>query len=251
MVQTTACESRPPDAKDNGTPRWHALSGACGLTLHAYRPDYVLGRIARSVEREGVADLDGLTALLTRDTAARLRFRRSVAISVTGSFRDPDQFDLLSERVLPDLLGRGGTLRAWSAGCSNGLELLSLATLINRHGALGRTRLLGSDVLRENIEAARSGTAGDVAWPVALAAHCNFEVRDLITGGAPDGRFDLILCRNVGIYFEPDARSALMTMLAAALTPGGVLLLGRSERLIEPRSYGLEHHADHAYRSPR
>jgi chemotaxis protein methyltransferase CheR len=250
MAHLTARNGRSRPATDNSRPRWSALSTACGLPLDAYRVDHVLGRIERSLEREEVATEQDLVELVRRDPSARARLRRALAISVTGRFRDPHQFDLISELVLPDALARGGIFRAWSAGCSTGLELLSLAALVDRHGALERARLLGSDLLAENVEAARAGDADGIASP-ALAARCRFEIRDLITDGAPDGAFDLILCRNVAIYFASDTRAALMTMLASSLAPGGVLLLGRSERLMEPRDHGLEAYAPHAYRRPQ
>jgi chemotaxis protein methyltransferase CheR len=249
MAQIVARESSIPRAPEQDRAHWHSLSVACGLPLHAYRDDHVAARIERSVEREGLGSLEELTALVRRDASARARFRRALAISVTGRFRDPQQFDLLGDRILPDLLARGGTLSAWSAGCSTGLELLSLADLIDRQGGLERSRLLGSDLLAENIETAREG-GGDEHPSAGLAARCRFEVRDLILDGPPDGAFSLILCRNVAIYFAPDTRAAVMTMLAASLAPGGVLLLGRSERLIDPGTYGLESYVPHSYRRP-
>jgi chemotaxis protein methyltransferase CheR len=253
MASTTTRESpaglaRATEDGDNGNPAYHSLSSACGLTLHAYRSDHVEGRIERSLEREGVGHANDLIELVRRDRRARERFRRMLAISVTGRFRDPQQFDLLSEKVLPDLLARVRELRVWSAGCSNGLELVSVATLLDRAGALDTARLLGSDVLAENIEIARAGGVDGIPASAAVASRCRWEVRDLITDPPPDARFDLILCRNVAIYFTRETRAKVMAMFAGALTRGGVLMLGRSERLMEPRHYGLEHFADHCYR---
>jgi chemotaxis protein methyltransferase CheR len=253
MAPITTRESPPADTRagetDSGKP-WQSLATACGLSLHAYRPDHVNGRIERSLEREGLSNADDLIALVRRDASARSRFRRMVAISVTGRFRDPQQFDLLGDEVLPDLLRRVDTLRVWSAGCSTGLELISVAMLVDHLGGLDRARLLGSDVLAENVETARAGGEDGVPASAAVAARCRFEVRDLITDGPPDGAFDLILCRNVAIYFTDATRAALMAMFARSLARGGVLMLGRSERLIDPARYGLVPYADHCYRRP-
>jgi chemotaxis protein methyltransferase CheR len=82
----------------------------------------------------------------------------------------------------------------------------------------------------------------------AVAARTRWEVRDLTQDGAPEGRFDLILCRNVGIYFAPAARARLMEKLSGALAVRGILLLGRSERLSAPGEIGLAPYAPHAYR---
>ena len=254
MAPTTTRESPPGPAPatdgDTGQRAWHQLSTACGLSLHAYRPGHVAGRIERSLERERLNHADDLIALVRRDAGARARFRRMLAISVTGRFRDPQQFDLLSETVLPYLLERTDALRVWSAGCSTGLELMSVGMLLDRAGALDRARLLGSDVLAENIETARAGGMDGVPASATLLAHCRWEVRDLITDSPPDGSFDLILCRNVAIYFRDQTRAALMAMFGRALARGGILMLGRSERLIDPALAGLEHFAEHCYRRP-
>ena len=154
---------------------------------------------------------------MRRSADVRDRFRRAVAISVTGRFRDPDQYDLLRDRILPDLLAKDGDLRVWSAGCATGLEVYGLATLLDSLGALDRARFLGSDLLEQNIEAARRGDADGVPPSPAVAARTRWEVRDLTQDGAPEGRFDLILCRNVGIYFTPAARARLMEKLSGAL----------------------------------
>jgi chemotaxis protein methyltransferase CheR len=215
------------------------LSRACGLPLRAYRPDHVAERVARALDREDVPTVAALATLLRRSPEARSRFRRAVAISVTGRLRDPEQFDLLRERILPDVT-TATDLRVWSAGCATGAELLDVADLIDAAG-VAAGRLLGSDLLEENIAAARAAAPARFRW----------EVRDLTAEGAPEGCFDLILCRNVAIYLAPEARTRLVDKLAAALAPGGVLLLGRSERLSAPERHGLAAYADHAYRRPR
>jgi len=231
-----------------GAGQLDALSRACGIPLRAYRADHVAERIERALDREGVRSVAELPALLRRDAEARGRFRRAVAISVTGRFRDPQQYDLLQSKILPDLTGEREGLRVWSAGCATGLELLGVAALLETLGALDRAQLLGSDILDENIKTARGSLVESVSPRVA--ARTRWEVRDLTSDGTPDARFDLILCRNVGIYLEPGSRDKLMRALAGALTRGGVLLLGRSERLTDPAHYGLDPYADHAYRSP-
>lgn len=224
-----------------------ALSGAAGLELSAYREEHVRERIRRALEREGAPDEAALAVLLAADAAARSRFRRSLAVSVTGLFRDPHQFALLEQELLPPLVATGEPLRVWSAGCADGSELASVALLLERQGALARATLLGSDVLDENVEAART------AWPRQGPPACRvrFERRDLVREGPPPGPWDLILCRNVAIYLTAEGRDRCQQQLASLLAPGGVLLLGRSERLARARDLGLEPAGPHAYRRPR
>ena len=229
-------------------PQADALSRAAGIDLTSYREPHVAARVARALEQEQVEDVPHLAQLLAADTAARDRFRRSVAVSVTALFRDPAQFDLLERTLLPPLLADGRRLRVWSAGCSNGAELYSVALLLERLGALDRSFLLGSDLLAENIERARRADYEDVAVPPELKLRLRWERRDLLSDDAPPGHWRLVLCRNVAIYLSPPAKDRLQETLAQALAPGGILLLGRSERIAEPKRLGLERIGPHAYR---
>lgn len=204
----------------------------------------------RALEREGAAGVNELVRRLDADPEARQRFRTSVAVSVSGLFRDPAQFDLLEQTLLPPLLAGGRRITVWSAGCANGTELYSLAIVLQRLDALERAHLLGSDLLEENLAEARRGTFDGGAIASELRARCRWERRDLTRDGAPPGAWRLALCRNLAIYLAPAARHALHATLAAALAPGGVLLLGRSERLTRPEALGLEPVAPHAYRRP-
>jgi chemotaxis protein methyltransferase CheR len=225
-----------------------ALSELAGVDLAAYRDSHVSERVSRAVELEAVAGVDGLVRLLAVDGPARERFRRSLAVPVTGLFRDESQFDLLGRDLLPPLLSRGGGLRAWSAGCANGLELYSLGILLDRMGALGGAILVGSDLLGANVAEAERAAYDSIAIPTRVRERCRFERRDLIGEPAPSGAWRLILCRNVAIYLAREAKEALYHKLAAALAPGGVLLLGRSEWIANPEAFGLEEAGPRAYR---
>jgi len=225
-----------------------ALSRELGIELGAYREEHVSERIRRTLEREKLESGAELVRLVRVDPEARGRLRRSVAVSVSGLFRDPAQFDLLERELLPVLLASGVRPRVWSAGCADGSELYSVAILLERLGALERASLLGSDLLEENLAAARKGVYAGVTVSEHLRARVRWERRDLVRYGAPPGTWDLVLCRNVAIYLGAPAKRKLHELLAGSLAPGGVLLLGRSERLGDPTKLELERVAPHAYR---
>ena len=225
-----------------------ALARACGLELAAYRDDHVAERIRRALERERVEDVGALTRLLVADRAARSRFRRSVAVSASGLFRDPAQFDLLERELLPALLSARQRLRIWSAGCADGSELYTVAILLERLGALDRAFLFGSDLLEENLAKAKRGVYGEISISRELRAHMRWERRDLVLEEPPPGKWNLVLCRNVAIYLSPTAKRCLHERLSRALASRGLLMLGRSERLTDPSSFGLEAVAPHVYR---
>jgi chemotaxis protein methyltransferase CheR len=226
-----------------GTPE---LARAAGLALDSYRRDHVGERIRRALQREGVPDIGSLAALIARDHEARVRFRRSVAVSMSGLFRDPAQFELLEDTLLPQLISGGRRVSVWSAGCADGSELYTVAVLLHRLGALDRALLLGSDLLDENLALARRGVYDGRSFST-LGAHIRWERRDLLRDGATPGRWRLVLCRNLAIYLAPEPKRALHQRLAGALARGGVLMLGRSERISDPEQLGLRRVAPHAY----
>lgn len=240
-----AVDAAPPTAD-----QVRALGAAAGLPLGEYREAHVLERVRRALEREEVDGVGALVSLLRRDPGARTRFRRAVAVSVSGFFRDPHQFELLEAELLPGLLAARPRLRVWSAGAAEGQELYSLGILLERAGRLGDAYLLGSDLLAENVAAAAAGARPGAPVSDALRARVRWEQRDLVAEPAAPGAWDLVLCRNLAIYLTAAARDALHVRLAGALAPGGVLLLGRSERIADPGALGLRLAGPHAYRRP-
>jgi chemotaxis protein methyltransferase CheR len=172
--------------------------------------------------------------------------------------RDKGQLSLIQTRILPDLLAqrkREKTLRVWSAGCSTGEEVYSLAMIFE--GALPRgagwtVSIVGTDINEESLAKARRGVYGEWAFRAldetlrrrhfqngnevneALRATVSFQTLNLRdddwparTSGIFD--FDLILCRNVLIYFRPEAVAHTLSRLTAALRPGGFLITGHAE----------------------
>jgi chemotaxis methyl-accepting protein methylase len=220
-----------------------ALGAACGLDLETFRPQHVARTVARAVAR---LELDGpatLVRVVGADAAVRRRLRRAVAVSTSGMFRDPAQFELL-DRLVGDAQGAGRPPRVWSVGAADGSELCSVALLLERRGLLQGATLLGSDLLPENVALARE-RAGDRLG--ASASAVRFEARD-VTREAPAGTWDVVLCRNVLIHLGPDARRAMLDRVAGALAPDGLLLLGRSERLPRDGRRGLQDAGANAYR---
>jgi chemotaxis protein methyltransferase CheR len=224
------------------------LARTVGIDLGSYREQHVTERIRRALDREGVPDVARLDRLLRADPEARARFRRSIAVSVSGPFRDPVQFELLERELLPELLADRRKLTVWSAGCADGSELYSLGIVLARLGRIADSLLVGSDLLDENIAAARAGSYDEMPVPDVVRSRVRWERRDVLRDGAAPGPWRLILCRNLAIYLEPNAKAVLHWTLAESLTRGGILLLGRSERIADPSAFGLERAGAHAYR---
>ncbi len=225
------------------------LSGACALDLEMFRRAHVEARVHRALALEGIEDVDELRDRLLSDDASRAAFRRSVAISVTSLFRDADQFDTLLGALDPKPV-RDRPVRAWSAGCATGEEAWSIAAVLAKRGVADGAVVLGSDLMRENVQAARAlrPLPTELGTRVPDTLHLRFECRDLVNDGIPGGGWDIVLCRNVAIYLAPEQRQALHVALARSVRRGGLLMLGRSERLHQPATLGLVREAPHLYR---
>lgn len=217
-----------------------SLGRAAGIPLAAYRRPHVERCVRRAAVRSGCSDSSGLAETLRRDNQARTTFRRSVLVPVTSMFRDREEFDALERELMPGLHRRPRPA-VWSAGCSSGEELRSVAVLLERLGGIQGAYLLGTDVLDDALAAARPS-------PMPAGAVVRFERRDLLLDDAPERTFDLVLCRNVAIYLERPVQETVHRKLVSALRTGGLLMLGRSETLLRAENLGLEQVTRHIFR---
>lgn len=231
-----------------------------GLQLARYRRNQTERRARTFAQRAGASDLDTYLLRL-HDTDELRRFLDHVTINVSQLWRNPEQWEHLANVVLPEL-GARGPLRAWSAGCSYGAEAYSLAALCADLGVTISIRATDIDVAI--LAAARVGRFSeadvraaprklverwfdhgkDGSWTArpALRSRVRFAREDLLAVGGPPplAIHDLVMCRNVVIYFDAPARDTVHRRLAAALRAGGYLLVGSTERIAAPGDLGLE-----------
>jgi chemotaxis protein methyltransferase CheR len=244
------------------------VRGLCDIDLLQYKRGQMERRVRSFAERRGHAELAPYLTLLCGDPGARDEFLDRVTINVSNLWRNPEQWEYLQAEILP-ALAVGGTLRAWSAGCSYGAEAYTLAAVCRLAAPTAVTSILGTDIDRRAIERARVGdfSTEDVrdAPPAALArffqadgerwrpaaelrALVSFELGDLLRLRPPADAYELVLCRNTVIYFTEEVRDALHERLAGALRPGGVLVVGATERVTAPEAIGLQAAAPFTYR---
>ncbi len=186
--------------------------------------------------------------VLARDPEAIAALVEHSVIGETAFWRHPEQLEAVSRLAA----GRTGPLRLWSAGCATGEEPYSVAIALLEAGrAASGDRILATDVSKRALATARAAAYGPRALrklPVELAARwfvpqdarlvvadevralVAFERHNIVTDPPPGaGAFDVVLCRNVLIYFDPTAAAGVLYRLAGALKPGGVLVLGPVE----------------------
>jgi chemotaxis methyl-accepting protein methylase len=243
--------------------------GRAGLDAAAYRTQPLVRRLPACLRAMKARSTHAARELLERKPHLLAKVVSSLLIGVTEFFREPDVFGCLRTVVLPALARGDRRLRIWSAACSTGAELYSLAILVSEAGLLERSHLLGTDCRGDAIERARRGLydartlrlvgcatrethfepAGQQWRPVeALRRQTHWKVADLLSG-VEEGPWDIVLWRNAAIYLKSPFAETIWRRLASVLAPGGVLVTGKAER--PPLDAGLAHAARCIYRVAR
>jgi two-component system CheB/CheR fusion protein len=247
-------EGRDHDELRDILQRIHERSG---IDFSSYKPATILRRLRGRMSVTAHPTLAGYAAYLESNPEEYARLVNSFLIKVTEFYRDPKLFEYLREHVLPELISEarrdGRELRIWSAGCSTGEEPYSAAIIVAE--AMGdalpwpEVRIFATDIDRDAIAFARRGVYPAAALKGLPAgardryfvkSDGGYEVtkrlRALMVFGehdlgerAPFPRIDLLLCRNVLIYFAPSMQRVALETFAFSLRPGGRLVLGPSE----------------------
>jgi len=238
------------------------LASAAGLVFDDSRRESMGYSIAERMRQANVRDVNAYLVRL-QDPQERQRLLDEVTIQETHFFRNPPQIRALRKHVLPELIrhaeGRGRRLRIWSAGCSTGEEPYSIAMMLREllpASAGWDVKVVATDVSKAALDAARKGVYGaravmnatpeDLGRFFVALPDGQYEVRqeirdlvelrhhNLVTEPVPfpsNERIDLVLCRNVTIYFARETTRGLMKRLHESLRDGGYLFLGHSETL--------------------
>jgi chemotaxis methyl-accepting protein methylase len=242
------------------------LTHEFGVTFPPTRQIFAEAAMRRAIGLAHERNAGAYLKRLANEPALLRALIAEVTIGETYFFRDAEQFDVIRTTVLPDIAQRRSgsrPLRIWSAGCSTGEEPYSLAILLDECGLAGHAMILGTDVSSTSIATARRGSYGawsfrrDVAgwrercfvptgkrWTIAPAfRRVEFMVHNLMqpapASSISAGGFDLIVCRNVLLYFDRTTVARAAHLLAEALAPGGWLLLSPTDPPL-PDELGLE-----------
>ncbi len=240
-----------------------------GIDLDCYKGTQMERRLQTIMRRAGVADLAAYARLLSTTPARVKEFKDFLTINVSEWLRNPEKFEELQKVILPDLLAKNRSLKIWSAGCSNGSEPYSVAILLDELDPMGRHQILATDLDEEILKVAMAGTYGEKdvknVTPARRAKYftqsgdqftvkpllrekIRFERQNLLSDPFPTD-VDLILCRNVVIYFTEEAKEELYRRFHRALRPGGILFVGGTESLLKARELGFASASPFFYRA--
>jgi len=233
-----------------------------GVDLDCYKTLQVQRRLKTYLVRSGHPNWHHFFRAIQNDVVELGKLKDYLTINVSSFFRDLEKFEYLRESILPELLRGHPRLRVWSAGCSHGHEPYSLAiVLAEAAGFYRQHHILATDIDRSALERAQAGgpySADEVAKvppPLlnryfrthddgyyvveSLRRRITFRYHNLLADPFESG-FDLIVCRNVVIYFTAEVKDRLYRRLHDALRPGGVLFVGSTEVVPKASAIGLE-----------
>ncbi len=231
-----------------------------GLSLNAYKSEQMMRRLDGYISRNQYAGVVAFCAAIERDGEALRQLMDFLTINVSEFFRDAEQFNVLKTKVIPDLLRKSKSLNIWSAGCSIGAEPYSVAMMLAELSPNGKHRILATDLDDGSLARARSGgpysdTHLDQVTPVIKLKNfvksedgytvaprfremVDFKRHNLLNDPFEEG-FDLIMCRNVTIYFTEETKRDLNKRFAKSLNNDGVLFIGSTESLLDAQGLGL------------
>jgi chemotaxis protein methyltransferase CheR len=226
------------------------LLDRAGVSVTHYRPESLARRLPSCLRVLRASSPAHARSMIERNRLLTATAIDSVLIGVTSFFRDAQVFKDLDERVLAPLAGRASA-RVWSVGCSDGMELYTVAMQLARRRVLHRCQLLGTDC---RIQATRFAAQGIYATQAlrdvpdilrqsyfsssdnnsqiihpTIRASVQWRTADVLRTPEP-GLWDLILCRNMAMYMRGDVVARLWDILQESLRPGGYLVLGKAER---------------------
>ena len=238
------------------------LEQQCGIVLGENKQYLVRSRLASLLYKFNYPSTDALIDVVVKGYDRTLL--QSVIDAMTTNetlwFRDSYPFDLLIKDLLPKLAEKSQRIRIWSAACSSGQEPYSIAMSIleyqkQRPGALrGGVEIIATDLSSEMLEKSEQGIYDELSLARGLSPQrrqaffqthasgqmqlrpevrrmVSFTSLNLLSSYASLGRFDVVFCRNVLIYFSAEVKQKILQQIAAQLQPSGVLFLGASESI--------------------
>ena len=236
-----------------------------GYDFREYAPSSLRRRLKKRLEAEGLSTFSALQDRVLHDPMAMEGLLRDLSVNVTGMFRDPTFFRAFREKVVP-MLRTYPSVRIWHAGCASGEEVYAMAILLEEEGLYERARLYATDMNSEALDRARTGifpisrmreytmnyqqaggtrsfseyytaSYGAALFHARLRENVLFAQHNLATDTS-FSEFNVILCRNVLIYFNRHLKERTLRLFCGSLAPFGFLCLGRRESL---RFTNVEH----------
>lgn len=238
------------------------------IDLTAYKSNQLHRRILSLMSRVGVNSPDEYIALLKKDAVQRQKFLDFITINVSEFFRNPEIFDEFKERLKAELLKSNKPLNIWSAACSIGAEPYSIGMILDELSPGVRHKILATDIDNTILQRAAKGeyvsseiknvkkqyidkyfrVNGDKYYiDSRIKNMVTFKKHDLILESFLKD-YDVIVCRNVVIYFNADVKEEIYKKFSSSLKKGGLLFVGATESIYNYKEFGFEKASTFIYR---
>lgn len=231
------------------------------IDLNAYKERQMKRRIDSLISKNGFSDYETYIAALRDDKERYEEFINYLTINVSEFFRNTSQWDVLEKEVFPYLFERfSKDINVWSAACSTGDEPYSLAMVLSKFIPLNKVNILATDIDKQILAKAQMGLYNDksvVGVPKEFKTKyfdeigksfkvsddikrtITFKQHNMLKDAYPKN-LDLIVCRNVLIYFTEEAKDSIYTKFNQSLKKDAILFVGSTEQIIQPQRYGFE-----------
>jgi len=232
-----------------------------GIDLTYYKEAQMKRRLTSLREKRGFATFKDFFQAIEKDEKLYTELLDRITINVSEFFRNQNRWKVLEEKVIPLLPGTNHKkIKCWSSACSTGEEPYTLSIILQQSFPTVRADIVASDIDEGALKKAKKGIYSDRSMKEVpqnilkkyfklenqlyylvpeIKKQVSFRKIDLLVDDF-DGDYDLIICRNVMIYFTEEAKHLLYNKFSKALKPGGVLFVGSTEQIFNPKQYQLE-----------
>ncbi|MGV2938441.1 protein-glutamate O-methyltransferase CheR [Mesobacillus sp. LC4] len=231
-----------------------------GINLALYKEAQMKRRLTSLYQKKGYSSFKEFFQALDKDKQLMNEFLDRMTINVSEFFRNAKRWEVLDQSIIPELLSKNTTLKTWSAACSTGEEPYTLSMVLSKHMPLSKIQILATDIDENVLAKAKRGVYSERSLNEApqemvkkffqqdgsyytvgdeIKKTVTFKKQNLLADHY-GGPFDLIVCRNVLIYFTEEAKESIYQKFSAALRPGGFLFVGSTEQIFNPGTYNFE-----------
>jgi chemotaxis protein methyltransferase CheR len=231
-----------------------------GIDLAQYKEAQMKRRLTSLYEKRGFKNFYEFFKAMEADQKLFHEFLDRMTINVSEFYRNAKRWEVLEKKILPKLFERSKRLKVWSAACSTGEEPYTLAIILSKFMPLSQVSVLATDIDENVISRAKIGiyperslqevpedvkkkffTKEGMHYKISedIKKAVTFKKHNLLADSF-DTNFDLIVCRNVLIYFTEEAKHELYHKFNKALKPGGIFFVGSTEQIFNPGLYGFD-----------
>lgn len=241
------------------------------IDLNCYKEKQMKRRIDTLIAKHKIVGYDKYVLGLKTDKELFEEFVNYITINVSEFYRNPEQWKLMDEQVIPELIQKfGKNLKIWSAACSTGDEPYSLVMALSKHLPLSNIKIYATDLDKQVIAKAKVGlyseksitsvpddlkkkffTKVGTSYKISdeIKARVEFKEHNLLKDTYSND-YHLIVCRNVLIYFTEEAKDEVFRKFYKSLASGGILFIGSTEQIINYKEIGYDRKNSFFYQKP-